>query len=410
MVAKIISGKTLEGAIRYNEHKVSLGKAELIQAKDFTKDKEILTLHDKVSRLHYLAAKNKRVKTNTVHISLNFDPKEYFLDEKLNQIANTYMEKIGFGDQPYLVYRHDDVAHLHIHIVTTNIDREGKRISLHNIGRNQSEQARKEIEKQFGLIPAESKKQQQALSLKPVELKKVMYGKSQTKAAISGIVREVVSTYKFTSLPELNAILNQFNVTADRGPEGSRMHEKNGLVYSLLDEKGNKIGVPIKASAIYSSPTLKVLEKKFAQNELAKKPYKQRVKGLIDRELNNACITVKKFTEALHRKGIEVVFRRNKEGYLYGITYVDHATKVVFNGSSLGKAYSAKAITEKIGDHTAANNINQHDQTSNGHQLLSNDNNLATGKIMDILFPGEHEEQRAPDPYKKKKKKKRIHL
>ncbi len=56
------------------------------------------------------------------------------------------MSKIGFGDQPYLVYQHFDARHPHIHIVTTNIKSDGSRIKTHNIGRNQSERARREIE------------------------------------------------------------------------------------------------------------------------------------------------------------------------------------------------------------------------------------------------------------------------
>ena len=62
------------------------------------------------------------------------------------------MEGIGFKDQPYLVYKHNDSGHPHIHIVSSLITPEGKRIRTQNIGRNQSEKTRKEIEKEFNLI------------------------------------------------------------------------------------------------------------------------------------------------------------------------------------------------------------------------------------------------------------------
>jgi len=86
-----------------------------------------------------LIEKNARAKTNCVHISLNFDVSEKLNKNKLNEIAADYMDKIGFGDQPYLVYQHNDAAHPHLHIVTTNIREDGKRISIHNLGKNQSE-------------------------------------------------------------------------------------------------------------------------------------------------------------------------------------------------------------------------------------------------------------------------------
>ncbi|WP_370583478.1 relaxase/mobilization nuclease domain-containing protein [Pedobacter sp. ASV12] len=60
------------------------------------------------------------------HISLNFEASEKIDNTKMQQIAIAYMELIGFGDQPYLVYRHNDIAHQHTHIATTSIQRDGK--------------------------------------------------------------------------------------------------------------------------------------------------------------------------------------------------------------------------------------------------------------------------------------------
>ena len=68
------------------------------------------------------------------------------------------MDKISFGEQPFLVYNHTDAGHPHIHIATINIKPDGNRIDIHNIGRNQSEQARKEIEIEFNLIKASKRK------------------------------------------------------------------------------------------------------------------------------------------------------------------------------------------------------------------------------------------------------------
>jgi hypothetical protein len=111
-----------------------------------------------MERMQDLIARNERAKkSNTLHISLNFDPSEKLAEGKLTQIARAYMEKIGFGSQPYLVYQHHDAGHPHIHILTTSIQPDGKRIDTYNIGRNQSENARKELEKSFGLIPAQGK-------------------------------------------------------------------------------------------------------------------------------------------------------------------------------------------------------------------------------------------------------------
>jgi len=114
-----------------------------------------LNFHQKLRRLEMLTELNQRTKYNSVHISLNFDPSEKLPDELLKQIAEEYLDKLGFGGQPYLLYRHEDAGHPHLHIVTTNIQPDGRAIHLHNLGKRKSEPARKEIEIKYGLIKAE---------------------------------------------------------------------------------------------------------------------------------------------------------------------------------------------------------------------------------------------------------------
>ena len=147
MVAKITVPNSIKRALNYNEQKLKEGKAQCIHAYNFLKEAEQLNFFEKLHRFEQLIALNKRATTNTVHISLNFGLNEKLEKEKLAEIATVYMQKIGFGEQPYLVYQHLDAGHPHIHIVTTNIKQDGKRISLHNLGRNESSEAREEIDK-----------------------------------------------------------------------------------------------------------------------------------------------------------------------------------------------------------------------------------------------------------------------
>ena len=258
MVARINSSKSILRALNYNEQKVQQGRAECLAAKGFLKEVNQLDFYEKLRHFQSLMELNERVVTNTLHISLNFDLSEKLDRDTLVQIADTYMEKIGFGDQPYLVYEHFDSGHPHLHLVTTNIQRDGSRISLHNLGRIQSEKARKEIEIAFDLVKAESKKK---LTLtEAIQTQRVFYGNRDTKGAISNVLRVVMNQYKYTSLAEFNAVLGLYNVTCDRGSEGSKMYSGGGLVYRVLDEGGHKIGAPIKASAFYIKPTLANLE------------------------------------------------------------------------------------------------------------------------------------------------------
>jgi hypothetical protein len=407
MVAKIKSGKSLIGALNYNENKVKQDKAELIDAGGYVKDLAELNFYDKLIRLTDLAERNERTKTNAIHISLNFANGENIPTEKLNNIVKDYMQGIGFESQPYLVYRHYDAGHPHMHIVTTNIKSDGYRLSLHYLGQNESEKARKAIEIKYGLIKAEEQQK-----LKPdlkTETVAAEYGKAETKRVMTNILSQVLRMYKFTSLPELNAVLQGYNLQADRGSKDSRMYAHEGLVYWILDKQGNKIGVPIKASSIYGKPTLKTLEEKFRLNDTLRKPLKEKLKAIINQALKSANDR-RSFYAALKADHIQVRFRWSDEGRIYGVTFIDHKNKAVFNGSDLGKEFSANPMNERF---------NQPRQKSNGENWHRADSHQAnfmedlSGHILDlidVLLQPDKEDIGALNKIKRQSRKKRKGL
>lgn len=403
------------GALNYNENKVKEGLAECIAANLFPCSAQELNFHEKKNRFANQIKLNQRSKTNVVHISLNFGIGERLDKEKLNAIAATYMDKIGFGNQPYLVYNHFDAAHPHVHILTTSIQENGKRIPLHNIGRNQSEKARKEIEDMFNLVRANEKDITKDVLLDPRMLEKASYGKSETKKAISKIVGTITRSYKYTSIPELNAVLQQYNVTADRGKEGTMMRQKGGLLYSIIDKNGNKVGVPIKASSIYGKPTLANLEKQFKLNEVLRAPFKRKLQEKVDDVLSATSNSkLMHFVNALDQQNIKVVLRQNDEGRIYGITFVDTQNRTVFNGSDLGKLYTAKSILKRLSDvkdqkpqisrETLKPNINQ---MQNTRDYLPDSNQSVEGsQMLQNLFHAKQFDFSSERKPKRRKKKK----
>ncbi len=350
MVAVMKTSSRLRDVINYNENKVKQRHAELIHSNNYLKDTDQLNFTDKIGTIERNTKLNQMSKLNIVHISLNFDPSENISKDRLQQIADSYMQQIGFGEQPYLVYQHHDAGHPHMHIVTTNIQWDGSRIKMHNICRNQSESARKQIEAYFKLIPATRNTPKQSNDIKPVNAQKVQYGKMETRRAITNVLDAVLTNYKYTSVPELNAVLTQYNIFADRGAEGSRIYKNNGLVYRVLNEKGKKVGTPIKASDIYNKPGLKFLEKQFAKNESLKQPHQLRVKNAIDFTLlRRSPTTIEALRNTLLKESITLVVQQNEQGVVYGLTFIDHQNKCVFNGSDIGKAYGPTEILNRLG-------------------------------------------------------------
>lgn len=356
-------------ALNYNENKVGQGKAKCLAASGYLKETNEMNFYQKLQGLERYNELNERARTKTLHVSLNFSATENLEDDKLFAIATDYMNRIGFGEQPFLIYRHYDAGHPHVHVVSTTIRSDGNRINTHNIGRNQSEKARKEIEQRYNLVRAENQQQLRKQKVLPVNAEKVIYGKTETKKAITNVVNALLNTYQYASLAEFNAILKQYNVVADRGKEEGRIYKHRGLVYRVLDAQGNKIGVPIKASSINSEPTLNQLEGLFLQNKNKSNTSKQQLKTAIDEALKQAPRSLQELVKQLELKNIYTAIRQNDEGRIYGITFVDNQHKTVFNGSELGKLYSAGNLQSRV---STGNEKAAKEQVPGGRDLQEN--------------------------------------
>jgi len=410
MVAVIKTGHSIRGMLNYNENKVKEGKAQCIGQHNYPLDVDRLSYAMKLNLMQRQAQLNENVKRNTVHISLNFDTSETNLPkEKLLEIAGMYMDKIGFGQQPYLIYQHNDAGHTHLHIATINVQANGRRIAMNNIGKDKSEPARKEIERAFNLVKAEDHKK---IFYRPEPVSaKVQYGRAETKKAIESTLMYVINNYRYTGLPELNAVLKLYNLTADKGTENSRLAKHKGLLYHALDSKGNPVGVPIKASRLYANPTLKRLETLFKRNETVRSDYKIHIKRAIDQAFfRSKVIMLPQLVKALQKEGIETVVRKNQDGVVYGITFVDHKNHCVFNGSSIGKEYSAKGLQDKC-------NANQIKLTTEGEkaafskqeliEILEENKGLIhyneLSKFMDLLLKAENNYEYVAKEFRNKK-------
>jgi len=314
------TGKNIKGALSYNEQKVRQGTAELILASRFGRDINDIGFSEKVLRFEKLNQMNPKSKTNTLHLSLNFSQEDQLSDEKLQLIAFDYMERIGFGAQPFLVYKHSDTSHPHLHIVTTTIKPDGKAIYLHNLAKRKSEPARKAMEKEYDLVKAEGRKLSTSI---------------KSSNTISNTVSRIVSEYKYTSLEELNSILRQYNIVADPGEPGSFLSKKGGLVYCRIDENGYKTGKAVKASSIYKNPTLKVLQMHFERNAFSKPFFKKKVQGAVVDILHRASNTAE-FLEMLEKGNIGCSIRYGSGRNITDVGFVHKDTKTIFRIEELG--------------------------------------------------------------------------
>lgn len=342
MIAKISHGTKIYGALLYNHSKVLAGNAEILQMQQMlqTPSGEYTTGQLLSSFLPFLAL-NKKTEKTALHISLNPDPKDILTDEDYIKIADEYMAKLGYGNQPYVVFKHNDIDRTHIHIVSTVIDHEGNKIS-DSFEKKRSMEICRELEKKYSLIPADEKKVSKESILHPVD-----YTQGNIKTQIASVVRYLPKYYNFQSLGGYNALLSLFNVTAEQVKNEYHGELKEGLVYFALDKNGNKISNPFKSSLFGKQAGLSSLRTTFENSKNISQEKKMLTSKLIDIALKNT-VNEQDFIKYLIELGINTVIRRNEQGRLYGISFIDHNTRNVYNGSHLGKQYSANIFHERF--------------------------------------------------------------
>ena len=290
----------------------------------------------------YLAA-NRRTEKPVIHVSLNPHPDDVLTDGQLAAIGQEYMEKMGYGDQPYIIYRHEDIGRPHIHIVSLRIDGQGKKINDYKEWQRSASVCR-ELERKYHLLPAEKQERRESLPLTVVD-----YHKGDIKHQIAGVVKPVMQGYKFQSIKEFKALLGLFHVTVEETRKTIDGKTCHGLVYVATDEKGDRVGVAIKSSKIGKSVGYAALQKKFLKSKqwMAKHPVPGGTKEAIATALKQD--TRQGFLRELTGKGITAMLYENAAGVIYGVTYIDHTSRTVFKGSALGKEFSASAINRQYG-------------------------------------------------------------
>jgi hypothetical protein len=408
MVAKMSSSDTLYGALAYNQNKVDNAHAKviftnkIIETADGNCDISVCLR----SFEPYLLA-NQKTEKPVLHVSINPDPKDVLTSEQLSDIAQEWMQKMGYGDQPFIVYLHEDIERRHIHIVSLRVDENGKKIDDRFEHRRSMDVCR-ELEQRYGLVPADQKKRQEGLSLTPVQ-----YENGDIKHQIANVIRPIAGSWHFQSLKEYRALLTLYNICMEevRGEINGKPYQ--GLVYFALNDKGEKVGNPFKSSLFGKSVGIEALEKRIEKSaEIIKnKGLKERSKKVISVAIRT-CKNRKDFEQTLSKQGVSVLFRTNDEGRIYGATFIDHEQKCVFNGSRLGKEFSANVFNELFkNDNSRDENIDFKPDFESGKSFNQENQGSGIGGIFDLFSPeisGEnHEEEAFVRRMKKKKRRKR---
>lgn len=345
MVANIRSGSSSGGALYYNKEKVDKDEAEILYWQ------KMLEPFDRYGRMDveacmesfrpYLEA-NRRTANTVFHVSLNPSPEDKLTDEQLREIANEYMQKMGYGNQPYIVFKHTDIDREHLHVVSLRIDENGRKLP-HDFEARRSMEILRELERKYGLHPSIKGQEQTDRE----GLRKVNYPEGNVKRQVSSVVRTCLRNYKCSSYGELRTLLEQFNVSVEERTGTIDGRSYAGIVYGAMTEDGYGVGTPFKSSKIGKDVGYRALQKYYERSKAALRENDAlgRLRQCV-RDAMRPHNTRDEFRRLLKADNIDAIFRINPVGRIYGVTFIDHKAGIVANGSLLGKEFSANAFNE----------------------------------------------------------------
>jgi hypothetical protein len=415
MVAKINIGSNLYGALAYNQEKVDEGLGKILGANlVFEPADGRFNVSECMEDFMQFVPAHFRTEKPVFHVSLNPHPDDKLTDDQLMDIGREYMERLGYGNQPYLIFKHEDIGREHLHIVSFRVDSEGKKIDGYK-EHERSKEITEHLERKYNLNPAEGQKRTEQWELTPVDA-----SGGDLKKQIASVIKPLASMYHFQSMGEYKAVLSLYNINVEELKGEAKGKPYRGLLYSAMDSEGNKVGNPLKSSIFGKSVGYDGLEKrmeKSAERIKAKNLKTHTLKAVS--EAKQGSQSESEFRAKLRQQGIDVLFRRNDEGRIYGATFIDHTTRTILNGSRLGKEYSANVFNnlyggkqeqaqEPIKDPRLSNTYTNVQPTTKHEESHTPDN--VTGGLFSILAPEpeNHPKEEMPLLRRRKKKKRRY--
>lgn len=409
MVAKISTGQSLHGALAYNQDKVDEGHARVLATNLVLQPEDgqfrVSSCMDDFRRW---MPSHFRTEKPVIHISLNPHPDDVLTDEQLTAIGEEYMQKLGYGNQPYMIFKHEDIERKHIHIVSLRVDSNGRKINDSNEYRR-SKAITEELEQKYGLHPAEGQKKGEDWQLTPVDS-----SKGNLKKQINNVVKPLLKMYRFQSVGEFRGLLSLYNIGLEEVKGEVNGHSYHGILYSALDKDGEKTGTPIKSSVLGKPAGMAAIEKQMRQSGTAikDKKLKERTRRIVSAAMKSPRIE-SDFRRELSAQGIDLVLRRNEDNRIYGVTFIDHRSRVVLNGSRLGKDFSANVFNEYF--LSVAENAQQSQKTVTAgdaeHKTPAESNatskDTTSGSLLSLFSPDPVLPEREPPLPRKRRKKRR---
>jgi hypothetical protein len=354
LVFKIMKPASTFHGVDYNEKKQEKGLADKVYFENFgyLQDRDVVTKAEFKKYLEDYSARNGRVQKMQFHAILSCKGNE-FTDEHLKDYSIELMRRLGYGDNPLLIYQHHDTKNSHVHIITTRIGQDGKKIN-HDL---------------------EGKRASKILN----ELLKI-----DTKQAFKA---ELDNAFSFNI-----STISQFTLLMEQ--KGYKQKEERGNI--LFYRNGSEQGRVEVAKVQEQIAKCHYDNKRMAQIKALIYKYKEKYNPNVLHDINpNIYTSVKPtfhsdLTNHLSKTfGLQFIFFAAKDKTPYGYAIIDHEAKTVYKGSDIIKLAELQEAAQEVSKREQQTEIASRSPSSNNTPLPEINARQEDSKIVNLdIFSG----------------------
>lgn len=236
MIAKQIKGSDFYGLLAYNEKKVEKDQGYILDT-NITQD----TTVNMTKEFNMVRQLRPRLGKAVYHVSLNLPHGDNLNDRKFTALAYDYLKGMGFDDNQYIIYRHTDTQHEHVHIIANRVRYSGKVVS-DSKDYERSERLVRKLETKYGLSTLENPRLKQKAGITQQEIEKaVRTGKPPIRLVlqqrIDGAILRSNDISSFISELKKKKVFPMFNASVTTGRVTGISFDHEGVVY-----KGSTLG------------------------------------------------------------------------------------------------------------------------------------------------------------------------
>lgn len=309
-------------SLEYNENKCASGEASLIHTHCIDESEGIEGTFQKYER------RNIRTENLSFHMSVNPAPGERLTEQQVKDFVGDIMSGLGYGSQPYVIYRHTDIDREHYHVVSVRVNEQGRKI--HDFQENRRcLQLLSAIAPKYGLgVGNGDGERYAAMGIDPRRFNPVG-GNIMEQIRI---IAQECCRYHMTSFSQFKFIMQSHGLDVSE-----RTGESSQVVIRGLNQDGIPCTAPITESEL--GRALYADYERRAMQCVGRNGMKKRERGRIC-GISASCLghstSERHFRNMLARFDIDIHLHRTREGRIYGATFVDHSTKCAFKASELG--------------------------------------------------------------------------